>query len=537
MKKIALYLFIISVASEISFLSCKKEISCEGCINGNKPPTAIAGPDQAIILPTDSILLDGSASNDPDGMISEWLWKKISGPASFAIVNAATTKTVVRDLDTGAYLFELFVKDNGGLTAKDTMHVIVNSTTPINRPPIAKAGPDQMITLPTNIVTLDGSNSTDPDNNITNYQWTKIVGPPSLTIANVNAVQTQATNLIQDTYQFELKVTDAGGLIGRDTMQVTVKPETNPSLVDIYVAGMQNDLPVYWKNGQSMTLDNNAWNFTGSSIAVTGGDVYVAGSRNGLMYTEYAAKYWKNSQGTPLGNYAGATSIAVVGSDVYVAGWEIEGSHYVAKYWKNGQAIALTNGNMDAYASSIVVVGDDVYVAGQEGNVAKYWKNGQVISLTIGVNQSYANSITVVGSDIYVAGSETNGSSHHVAKYWKNGQAVSLTNGNNYATATSIAVVGSDVYVAGWEGDFYGMVGGSGSVAKYWKNGQVVPLTSGTTYAYTGSVAIFEGDVYVAGYEIVGGQYQPKYWKNGSATSLSNGPGGGWAASIVVVRR
>ena len=52
---------------------------------GNKPPTAIAGPDQVITLPTDSISLDGRASSDPDGTISEWLWTKISGPASFVI--------------------------------------------------------------------------------------------------------------------------------------------------------------------------------------------------------------------------------------------------------------------------------------------------------------------------------------------------------------------------------------------------------------------------------------------------------------------
>lgn len=58
----------------------------EGCINGNKPPPAVARPDQVITLPTDSISLDGYTSSDPDGTISDWLWKKISGPASFTIL-------------------------------------------------------------------------------------------------------------------------------------------------------------------------------------------------------------------------------------------------------------------------------------------------------------------------------------------------------------------------------------------------------------------------------------------------------------------
>jgi len=51
---------------------------------------AIAGPDEIITLLTDSISLDGSASNDPDEAISKWLWTKISGPASFNIVNASS---------------------------------------------------------------------------------------------------------------------------------------------------------------------------------------------------------------------------------------------------------------------------------------------------------------------------------------------------------------------------------------------------------------------------------------------------------------
>ncbi len=69
---------------------------------------------------------------------------------------------------------------------------------------------------------LDGSSSTDPDNNITSYSWTKITGPSSFSIANANVVTTQVSNLTVGVYQFELKVTDAGGLFSKDTVQVTV---------------------------------------------------------------------------------------------------------------------------------------------------------------------------------------------------------------------------------------------------------------------------------------------------------------------------
>ena len=212
----------------IIFISCKKEKSCEGCRDGNKPPIAVAGPDQVITLPTDSISLDGSASNDPDGMIGEWLWKKISGPASFNIINAAAAKTVVKNLVTGVYRFELMVKDDAGLSAKDTVQIAINDPSQPNRPPVANAGTDQTIILPTNNIIVDGSGSTDPDNNITNYQWTKISGPSPSIITNANAVQTQVNNLIEGVYQFELKVTDAGALFSKDTMQVLVNAQTPP---------------------------------------------------------------------------------------------------------------------------------------------------------------------------------------------------------------------------------------------------------------------------------------------------------------------
>lgn len=120
------------------FPSCKKEFSCESCINHNQPPIdhnqppiALAGPDLAITLPIDSVLLDGSNSSDPDGKISGWQWTKISGPSSFNITNANVAQTSVINLVQGVYLFELKVTDADGLFDRDTIRVTVF----VNKPP------------------------------------------------------------------------------------------------------------------------------------------------------------------------------------------------------------------------------------------------------------------------------------------------------------------------------------------------------------------------------------------------------------------
>lgn len=221
MKKI----FILALSLLVAFIallpSCKKEYSCENCI-GNKPPIARAGTDQIINLPLDSTSLDGSSSTDPDGTISSFSWRKITGPVSVNIVSLSTASTKINNLTAGIYQFELTVTDNGGLSGKDTMQVSVINPSQPNRPPIANAGPDQTIILPVISANLDGSGSTDPDNNITNYLWTRISGPSSLNIGNANVFQTAVTNLSQGTYLFELKVTDAGALFSTDTMQVIV---------------------------------------------------------------------------------------------------------------------------------------------------------------------------------------------------------------------------------------------------------------------------------------------------------------------------
>jgi hypothetical protein len=225
MKQKLLNGFLFLLIGVSTFISCKKEYSCENCLDNvidNKPPIAAAGPDITITLPLDSILLNGSNSTDPDGTITRWQWTKISGPASFIINSVDTAITTTRLLVQGIYQFELKVTDNQGAIASDTLQVTVNKAGVISHPPVACAGPDQTITLPQNSVLLDGSCSSDPDQDIRSYAWTKISGPSFYQLANANATQTQLNNLVQGTYQLELKVTDAGGLIDQDTVTVTV---------------------------------------------------------------------------------------------------------------------------------------------------------------------------------------------------------------------------------------------------------------------------------------------------------------------------
>ncbi|HTB23971.1 MAG TPA: PKD domain-containing protein [Puia sp.] len=217
----------------------------------NQPPVAKAGPDQTITLPTNSVTLNGSASSDPDGTIASYLWTKISGPAQFNIVNNTSANTIVNNLTAGSYSFQLKVTDNGGAIAMDTIKIIVNSA-PVNQPPVANAGANISITLPTNVANLNGSASTDPDGTISAYAWTEISGPSTATIAAATSANTAISGLVQGSYVFSLKVTDNGGATNADSITVTVNPA--PNIPPVANAG----------TSKTITLPTNSTNLDGS---------------------------------------------------------------------------------------------------------------------------------------------------------------------------------------------------------------------------------------------------------------------------------
>ena len=192
--------------------------------SSNIPPTANAGPDQNITLPTNSVILSGSGI-DPDGNVVAYLWTKVTGPATGTITNPNTAATSITGLVQGVYLFELRVTDNNGAFGRDTMQVTVNPAA--NIPPTANAGPDQTIILPANSGILSGS-GTDLDGSIVRYDWRQISGPSNNVLFSLNTAITYVNNLIAGTYEFELTVTDNRGATARDTVSVVLKDAIIP---------------------------------------------------------------------------------------------------------------------------------------------------------------------------------------------------------------------------------------------------------------------------------------------------------------------
>ncbi|MEO6329340.1 MAG: PKD domain-containing protein [Ginsengibacter sp.] len=317
MKSIVGFSFFLLLAI-VFFISCQKELSCYDC-ERNKFPIAIAGEDQTTILPGDSVLLDGSASSDPDGTITSYHWSKISGPLSSNIQKTDSSKTLVKALVAGVYQFELTVKDNGGLSANDTVQIFVDAILTINHPPVANAGADQTITLPTNKVNLDGSGSTDPDNNITSYAWTKIEGPSSFTIANGSSVKTQVTNLAEGVYFFELNVMDAGGLFSKDTVQVTVYSAIINVACDISNRPLVNaQLTPYVSIPNIIHPNNNEYKIVAvGNKLIFRSQTFWNGGYNPIYIYDIVSQSWSTAELSIPRAFPG---IATVGNKVYFAG-------------------------------------------------------------------------------------------------------------------------------------------------------------------------------------------------------------------------
>jgi hypothetical protein len=119
-------------------------------IRANKPPVAIAGPDQTIECDRRGVVtLDGSASYDPDGDSITYEWKQVSGAPVTLTVMGAKAQFVAAP--PGIYKFQLIVTDVYGASSTDDVVITIKDT----KPPVVTLGLNPNVLWPPNHKMVD----------------------------------------------------------------------------------------------------------------------------------------------------------------------------------------------------------------------------------------------------------------------------------------------------------------------------------------------------------------------------------------------
>jgi hypothetical protein len=133
-------------------------------------------------------------------------------------------------------------------------------------------------------------------------------------MANANAVTTQVSELTEGTYQFELKVTDAGGLFSKDTVQVTVNAVVS-------TACDNSDRPII--NAQLIPVGTLSEPRDGMVVASAGNKILFAGgySTGGVSTRvdvfDFAANTWS---GAELSSKRYSMAAVGAGNKIFFAG-------------------------------------------------------------------------------------------------------------------------------------------------------------------------------------------------------------------------
>lgn len=189
----------------------------------NQGPTANAGADQTITLPTGTLNLNGIASDDglpnPPGALN-FGWKPISGGCGVSFGDPSARSTTAAFPTPGTYNLR-FTVDDGELTASDDVIVTVTSSSPTNLPPAVNAGPDQTVTL-SSAATFTGTASDDglPSGTLSTT-WTKEEGTGTVSFSAPSSLTTTATFSTAGSYRLRLTADD-GALSTSDDVLVTV---------------------------------------------------------------------------------------------------------------------------------------------------------------------------------------------------------------------------------------------------------------------------------------------------------------------------
>ena len=191
----------------------------------NRPPEANAGDNQENVATGSEVMLNASASMDPDGDPITYLWTQTEGPSvTLSDTSAAAPTFIAPDAPVGGVSLTFVVTVNDGdLEASDDVVVTIFGA---NTPPTANAGEDQSVVSGAS-VTLDASGSSDVETDTGNLEvaWTQ-TGGPDVTLSDRFALRptfeapvVEGENVV---LTFSVAIEDAGGEVAEDSVSVTV---------------------------------------------------------------------------------------------------------------------------------------------------------------------------------------------------------------------------------------------------------------------------------------------------------------------------
>ncbi|HEY6348292.1 MAG TPA: RHS repeat-associated core domain-containing protein [Candidatus Angelobacter sp.] len=219
----------------------------------NQPPVVSAGANQTITLPTNTIILNGTATDDglPTGSTLTVSWNQVSGPAAVVFATPTKATTQVAFSAAGTYVLRLTASDSHLFSSSD-VRVTVN---PAPQTLTVSAGPSQTITFPVNKVTMNGSAS--GGNGPLTLTWSTVSGPGTVTFSSPNSAVTQATFSAPGSYVLQLSAAD-----GTTTVSATAGVAVNP--------GPPPPLTVSAGPSQTITLPTNTVTLNGSASGGSG---------------------------------------------------------------------------------------------------------------------------------------------------------------------------------------------------------------------------------------------------------------------------
>jgi hypothetical protein len=176
-----------------------------------------------MLLSFSMILLFTTYSNPVHAQLTKTL--------GFKITLAAVNNTTIRqELHSNGSMPFVFASPSSSLknpsSALSTTSSFNNNHQSSQLPPIANAGPDQVVTAGSTVI-LNGSNSRAPNGIILSYSWMQIPTSAPSTLSGVNTPVWEfiAPNVTADTLlRFQLNVTDNLGQMGTAFVNILDKP-------------------------------------------------------------------------------------------------------------------------------------------------------------------------------------------------------------------------------------------------------------------------------------------------------------------------